>query len=229
MRWPVVLTVGGHDAVRAGFALAVLASWSRHQQADVHLLDGGMTDAFWHTLDEWDIPYGTTYREPLPKAELQRARHIKAIEIAAAAGARFCLSADDDVLPRPEMDLDVAAALMDGRPDLWMAAVDLPSCPLPHGADGAHSPPLIETGSVGGLRIIRVDVFKSFVWPAMDPRMGGRYDVSLCQGIRAAGGKVGAFGDGAPKHLRAQHLGEFVSTFEWPYPLATRYPRKWNE
>lgn len=229
MKYPVVLTVGGHDAVRAGFALAVLATWSRHAQADVAILDGGISAAFYRTLSAWPEMGFRILGFELPKAELQRARHMRALEIGRDLGARYVIAADDDCLPRPELDLDVAAALMDGRPDIWLAAVDLPSCPLPHGADGAHSPPLVETGSVGGLRIFRVDAFRDFVWPAMDPRMGGRFDVTLCEAIRAAGGKVGAFGDGAPKHLRAQHLGEFVSTFEWPYPLATRYPRKWDE
>ena len=228
MKWPVVITVGGHDAVRAGFALAVLASWARHAQANVHVLDGGITEPFLACTRAWEIPW-RGHVDQFAGPELQRRRHMRAVEIAAELGARWVWSADDDCLARPEMDLDVAAALLDARPDVWLAAVHLPSCPMPHGADGAHTGPLVETGAVGGLRVLRVDKFRDFAWPALDPRMGGRYDATWCQAIRAAGGKVAFFGDGAPRHLRAQHLGEFVSTFEWPYPRARSYPRKWDE
>lgn len=84
----------------------------------------------------------------IPEAGSQRQRHIEAVRIGVAAGARYAISVDDDIWPRPEMDLDVAAALMDAHPEFWLAAVHLPSCHLPHGADGAHSAPIVERKSV---------------------------------------------------------------------------------
>ena len=230
MTWPVVITVGGYagDPIRKGFALAVLGSWVKHQQADVRVINGGFGDEFLDLAAHADLEMPPRIGTLFPENR-QRDRHIMAVKYAASVGARWVWDCDDDCLPRPEMDLDVAAALLDAHPEVWLAAVHLPSCPMPHGADGAHTGPLVETGAVGGLRVLRVDAFRNFAWPALDPRMGGRYDATWCQAIRAAGGKVAFFGDGAPRHLRAQHLGEFVSTFEWPYPRARTYPRKWDE
>ena len=232
MRWPVVVTVSPQDPIRLGFAFSVLAYWTRHAQADVHVISIGYDPTpearrLWEWCKDMRPDW---YWLNLTAEGSQRERHIIAVEIAAKAGARYVWSADDDVMPRPECDLDVAAALMDAHPEYAVVALDLPSCPLPHGADGGHSGPIVEAGGVGGLRALRVDAFRDFAWPAMDPRMGGRYDVTLCTAVRTMlGKKVGAFGDAAPRHLRAMHLGEYLSTFEWPYPVARSYPRRWDE
>ena len=237
--YPVAWTTNAVDPLRVAMAAHSMLYWLAHRQATLWAFDVAevwtkrLRVAVLAMADGAGV-YAAARALAVEARDVdgsQRARHVEAVDLAAGVGARYVWSVDDDVVPRPECDLAVAAALMDAHPDYWLVALDLPSCPLPHGADGAHGPPIQEAGAVGACRILRVDALRGFAWPAMEPRYGPRYDLTLCAAIRAAGGKVGFFGDGAPRHLRATHLGEFASTLHPHYArlAGAGFPRRWDE
>ena len=209
-RWPVFLTTRAVDKIRVGLAVAVISYWSRHLDADLTVLDCGASPSLRACL--YCLGMTSVKWVEFPAEDSQRQRHAIAARLAAEARAEHYIQTDDDLLPRVSLSLGLAVDLMRLYPDFAMVSLSLPNCPLGGHVDrhyGQGTGPVSECGAAGGVRFCRTAAFASLDFPPRRPEeYGPGYDIPLAEGLRAAGYKVGFYGDGSPGTLRATHLAE---------------------
>ena len=221
MKVPVYLTVSARDPMRLGMALCTSAFWSRHSQADLRIVSvAGGHARLLRVASSAGLALLAANVSEIPLAGSQMRRHVVAAED--SSGSWAYVSADEDVLPRPEADLRLMLDYAEMHPRFGMIALSLPDCPLHHEDPGFPGPrqPVMECGAAGGVRLMRREAVAGMEWPPPDPGVPG-YDVPLAEALRARGWRVGFFTDG---RLRANHLGGCYSTVWAPHTLDGSLP-----
>lgn len=242
MRYPVFLTVRADDPIRAGHAFSVASYWLRNRQVETLVIIAVEADRrFFEILDLWDLLQfdGSIAIRNIPIEGSQKRRHVIALEESRAVGAEWFVQCDEDILPLPEFDLDVAVDLarqarapsarfgIDRGAEFGMVALALPDCHLTHLVDPEAKQyaqrPVEVVGAAGGCRIMSTAIDPAKL-PFYDQRMRG-YDCPLAEGIREQGMAVGYYTDAAPRDCRAVNLSGPLSSV-WPQlAVPEEFPR----
>jgi len=243
-KYPVFITVASDDVIRIGLALSVISFWSRHAHVSkVVLICAEPPHKFFEVLTAAGIrmdgdKLAVSY---IGRKGSQKHRHVTALANAKLLAADYFVQTDDDILPHPGMDLNVAFDLMRQARDTGdrgfgvegakygMVAADLPTgCHFPHVYDPKQTTmpqaAILTAGAVGGLRFMASAIDETQL-PDYEEKMYG-YDTHIADGIRAQGMAIGFFSDAAPKILRSVNCaGQFSCV--WPHlRFGETFPRE---